>query len=99
MNAGLYLCVEFSWQSQLPGQLQVKELRLDHKGATTSHTTLMRSDRARSIHIVDSNLTSSAIEQTRKELLLRTCANGFPFYRYGHQSTTSASDRSQSTAT
>jgi len=81
MNAGLYLFVVI-------GDTRENSAWIIKLTTTTSHTTLMHSGGARSIHIVDSNLTSSAIEQTRKELLLRTCANGFPFSRklVGHKS-------------
>lgn len=53
-----------------------------------SATTDMHSERrSRSIHFKLDNLTSNGIGRMRKDILLRTCADGFRFSRYAYQST------------
>lgn len=65
------------------GILELRATRHWMNRATTSeYTAHMHS---RSIHM--DNLTSNGIERMRKDMLLRTCADGFPFSRYAHQST------------
>lgn len=72
MSAGLYL-----------GVVRVDEQRAPDNNSDCHHHTSMHPRSSHSIRM--DSLTSNGIDRMRKDMLLRTCADGFPFSRYANQ--------------